>query len=174
MICVTVIPVGPLVTVTPLSDRQVDVTPLQCNGALATTSLVVQETGSTVNVSFVGDAVTSVGDTFTGEAGVALGGLRAVAVHLDSKVYYADPAAFNEARICGMTTGAAAMGAPATIRVGGVITEASWNWLEGPVYSGANGVLTQVEPTGAAILQRGIALGPKALRIAPEHIVDLL
>ena len=90
-------------------------------------------------------------------AGEALGGHRGVIVGSDNKLYYADqsnPAHFN--RVLGITTGAAAQDNPASVRVGGKMTEPSWNWdLDKFIYLGTNGLLTQTPPAAGFLLEMG-------------------
>ena len=67
----------------------------------------------------------------------------------DGKVYYASQQELTHMnKVLGITTGAVAMGANATIRAFGEMTEPSWNWtLDKPIFLGLNGLLTQTPPT---------------------------
>ena len=47
----------------------------------------------------------------------------------------------------GISQGSAMIGEPVTIRISGERTEPSWNWSPGILFAGADGVLTQVQPT---------------------------
>lgn len=82
-------------------------------------------------------------------AGEAIGGHRCVVVGSDGKVYYASQQELTHMnKVLGITTGAVAMGANATIRAFGEMTEPSWNWtLDKPIFLGLNGLLTQTPPT---------------------------
>ena len=82
-------------------------------------------------------------------AGVALGGHRMVILDDAGLAVYADNTiAAHANKVLGMTTGAASLGASATIQTGGELTEPSWTWtLDVPIYLSANGLLTQTPPT---------------------------
>ena len=90
-------------------------------------------------------------------AGEALGGQRVVIVGADNQLYYADntiPEHFN--RILGVTTGAAAPGALATVRVGGEMTEPTWAWdLTKFLYLSTGGLLTQTPPSAGFLIEMG-------------------
>lgn len=90
-------------------------------------------------------------------AGEALGGHRCVIVRMDNKVYYGDHSNLSHFnRVLGITTGAAAKDDPASVRVGGEMTEPSWNWdLDKFIYLGSNGLLTQTPPTTGFLLELG-------------------
>jgi len=82
-------------------------------------------------------------------AGEALGGHRMVVLNDAGAAVYADHTNLTHAnKVLGMTTGAASMGAIATIQTGGEHTEPSWSWtLNQPIYLNTTGLLTQVTPT---------------------------
>lgn len=90
-------------------------------------------------------------------AGEALGGHRGVIVGNDNRLYYADQsnlAHFN--RVLGITTSAAIPDSPASVRVGGIMAEPSWNWdLDKFIYLGGNGLLTQALPGTGFLLEMG-------------------
>ena len=100
-------------------------------------------------------------------AGEALGGHRGVIVGSDNKVYYGDqsnPAHFN--RVLGISTGAAAQDDQASVRVGGVMTEPSWNWdLDKFIYLGSNGLLTQTPPGSGFLLEMGWPINPTSMMV---------
>lgn len=106
-------------------------------------------------------------------ASQALGGFRVVRVDANNQFALCDPGALDCSNACGITVGAAAQGAVASARSDGEITEAAWNWDEGPIYCGANGTLTQVEPPSGTIVEIGTAIGPQSIRIAPHYLADL-
>lgn len=91
----------------------------------------------------------------TGIAAEALSGHRVVTPKPDGTLDYAsnDNIAHVQAPLW-VTTGAAAAGAQAIALMLGTIVEPTWAWTPGPVYLGANGVLTQTPPTapGAVFL----------------------
>lgn len=98
-------------------------------------------------------------------AGEALSGHRAAYLDQEGALRHADPSvAAHGARIVGLTLGAVGAGELASVRVAGVISEASWNWLDAlPIFAGAVGVLTQTPPSGAFTRVLGFPVGPKAL-----------
>lgn len=108
-------------------------------------------------------------------AGEALGGNRCVIVGMDNKVYYADqanPSHFN--RILGITTRAAAQNDPASVRVGGEMTEPSWNWdLDKFIYLGSNGLLTQTPPATGFLLELGWPINPTTMMVDIKQPVFL-
>ncbi len=100
-------------------------------------------------------------------AGEPLGGQRVVIVGDDSKLYYADSANlthFN--RVLGVTTGAVILDARASVRIGGPMTEPTWNWdLRKFLYLGSNGLLTQTPPAAGFLLQIGWPISPSCIMI---------
>lgn len=71
-------------------------------------------------------------------------------------------------RVLGMTQGAAVAGDPVDIQVTDEITEPGWSWVPGPVFLGADGLLTQVQPqapSAAFSLVVGHALSPTTIFI---------
>lgn len=64
----------------------------------------------------------------------------------------------------GITSGAASIGTEAAYVCCGVMDEPGWNWVPGgPIFVGALGVLTQIEPVGTL---RQVAAAVNATRIA--------
>jgi hypothetical protein len=65
-----------------------------------------------------------------------------------AQAIYADNTTLSHvSKVLGMTTGAANALDLATIQTGGEITEPSWSWaLNTPIFLGATGLLTQVQP----------------------------
>jgi len=82
-------------------------------------------------------------------AGEALGGHRVVVLNAVAEAVYASnavPAHLH--KVLGLTTGAAILGATATVQTGGEMVEPTWAWtLDAPIFLGTSGLLTQVEPT---------------------------
>lgn len=109
----------------------------------------------------------------TRTAGAALGGHRAVYIGADNLAYYANPD--PTARFCiGVTTGAAALGAPATIQCDGEMTEGSWSWSASEViWLASDGILTQTVPTSGHAFQVGVPMGPTRIRIEPQLIAKI-
>lgn len=65
--------------------------------------------------------------------------------------------------LVGISTGATAAGAACAYVASGPISEPSWSWSPGPVLLGADGVLTQQEPTRGFLQQVGISDAPTRL-----------
>jgi hypothetical protein len=112
--------------------------------------------------------------TIVRQAGEAIGGHRAVYVASDGLVYYADPENGSAAAVSGVSTGAVSLDGWVTIRTAGEMQESSWGWAEGPIYLGANGVLTQTPPLSGAIVILGVSAGPAAMTISPQFVADLI
>lgn len=81
-------------------------------------------------------------------AATALSGHRAVTLDSIGKLNYASNDNYvHSFKLLGMTTGAVAEGALATVLFAGELTEPSWNWnINLPIFLGANGLLTQIVP----------------------------
>jgi len=99
------------------------------------------------------------------EAGENLSALRVVRGDGSGAVVYAsyDDEA-NAGAIVGITTTAALLGDFVFVRIGGMMTDASWSWSLGTIWLGLNGALTQT-PTEAG------ALVPVARAISSTRIV---
>jgi hypothetical protein len=100
-------------------------------------------------------------------AGEPLGGQRVVIVWIDGQLYYADstnPAHFN--RVLGITVGAIDIGASGNIRIGGFMTEPTWNWQPDKfIYLGTNGLLTQNPPVSGFLLEIGQPISPTKILV---------
>lgn len=107
------------------------------------------------------------------QAGQNLSGHRVVKVS-DNAALLCDASHIDDAgKAIGITTGAAMQGDMATIQCIGNLVESSWNWLEGPVYVGISGLLTQ-SVTGLAFIQQiGIAGSPRSIDINPQLAIIL-
>jgi hypothetical protein len=106
--------------------------------------------------------------TQTYEAATNLSGHRAIRVSGGLATLCDGTNAAHTGRCIGITTGAVVAGADATVQTVGLITEPSWNWTEGPVYVGANGVLTQSLAGLAFIQQVGLAVSLDSIDINPQ------
>lgn len=136
------------------------------------TSVTVEVVETTVRVEGVpgprgpmGPAGPSAGGLVLTAAG-AIGGHRLVVALGDGLVGYADagnPAHLGQ--VLGMSSAAAADGAPVTIVQVGEIVEPSWAWSAGPVYLGANGVPTQTPATSGFLQEIGVATAPTRLMV---------
>lgn len=101
---------------------------------------------------------------------VNLSGHRAVLYYPNGSVGYAtntDPT--HGLRVLGITTGAALQGDPVEVKLLDHLTEPSWNWdVSKPIYLGADGVLTQMQPTApeaSFILVVGAPTSPTSMFI---------
>lgn len=84
----------------------------------------------------------------------------------DNRVRYVDPQADSIAEVLGITTTAtSASGEIVYVQSAGELNDPSFAFLPGPVFVGANGVLTQDPPTTGAALQVGVATTLTALLI---------
>jgi hypothetical protein len=82
-------------------------------------------------------------------AEIALSGHRVVVLNATAQLIYADSGiAAHANKVLGITTGAAAAGASATVQIGGEVVEPTWSWvLDTPIWLGVDGTLVQVQPT---------------------------
>lgn len=128
-------------------------------------SLVVKEELITLNIES-GGLVPSGSSDITLIAAANLSALRVVTMNSIGQAVYASNDTTANATVIGITTTAAAIGAPVTIATNGLITDGFWNWTKGPVFLGTNGQLTQTAPTnGAIIVHVGRALNPTTIII---------
>lgn len=98
----------------------------------------------------------SSGDQETAPTYVAvesLSALRVVRVYGVGSVCLARPPEIEASAPLGITTTAAAAGGDVTIAKSGELSDASWSWtVGGPILLGANGVLTQAQPSDQPFL----------------------
>jgi hypothetical protein len=71
-------------------------------------------------------------------------------------------------QVAGVAETAAASGATARIRTAGVTENDAWTWVEGPVFVGNDGVLTQATLSSGWLLSIGRALGATTLLVDIE------
>ena len=97
----------------------------------------------------------------------ALGGHRIVRATTAGKVGYVDPSDPDQAHAAlGLTTGAVADGALASVQFAGPITEPSWSWTPNlPVFVGAAGVPTQTPPSSGFHATVGVAVSATSMVI---------
>ena len=97
----------------------------------------------------------------------ALGGHRIVRATAAGKVGYVDPSDPDQAHATlGLTTGAVADGALASVQFAGPITEPSWSWTPNlPVFVGAAGVPTQTPPSSGFHAPVGVAVSATSMVI---------
>lgn len=97
-----------------------------------------------------------------GIAGSNLSGHRAVNP-LGGVVEYADNVTAPE--VSGITIAAAMQNSEIQIQPSGVLVEPSWSWVDGPIFLGLSGSLTQTPPVAGAITELGLALSPTSMLI---------
>jgi len=97
----------------------------------------------------------------------ALGGHRIVRATTAGKVGYVDPSDPDQAHAAlGLTTGAVADGALASVQFAGPISEPSWAWAPNlPVFVGAAGVPTQTPPSSGFHATVGVAVSATSMVI---------
>ena len=101
-------------------------------------------------------------------AGVALSGERVVTTDASGLVVYADSATLAHAgRIAGVTKAAAAQGDAVDVQQNGTMTYSGWAWTPGSLlYLGANGAITDAEPTlPSALFSQIIGFAATATKI---------
>ena len=100
-------------------------------------------------------------------AAVALSGHTAVTLSASGEAIPADAATPAHYAVVGITTGAAAMGSPATVLSSGTLEHSGWAFTPGaPVFLGLGGALTQTVPGGAVFAKvLGIATTPSRITL---------
>lgn len=112
------------------------------------------------------------GATLRGAAGAALNGHRAVSWSAGLLVH-ADPASPDLSHSCaGVIEQSAQVGETVPVRADGVVTFGGWAWSPGPVWFGADGVLTQTQPAGRSRVI-GFGSGDK-LNIGIQPPIDII
>lgn len=88
------------------------------------------------------------GTDLIGTAAATLNGHRAVAWQ-SGELVHADSSSLEHLfALAGLVESAAAAGDSVSVRSSGVITYSGWSWVAGPVWYGADGALTQTQPSG--------------------------
>lgn len=88
------------------------------------------------------------GGDLTGAAATTLNGHRAVAWQAGELVHADSSSLEHLFALAGVVESAAAAGDSVSVRSSGVITYSGWSWVAGPVWYGADGALTQTQPSG--------------------------
>lgn len=108
------------------------------------------------------------GATLTLPAATSIHAGRAVRL-VDGQLTHPDPNNSAHAdQVAGVAETAATTGGTARIRTAGVTENDSWAWAEGPVYVGADGVLTQTPPATGWQMTIGRALTTTSLLVDIE------
>jgi hypothetical protein len=129
-------------------------------------SPAVVEVGSPGTQGVPGAAGTDANATFEAISGEAINALRVVKIAA-GQAYRADAADPNDAQLLvGISiTATSAAGQALTVRNDGPLSDAAWNWAQGVVYCGANGVLTQTPPSTGFVCEVGRVLAPDTILI---------
>lgn len=109
-------------------------------------------------------------------AGAALSGHMAVAYDDAGELVYASADTAEHAfTLAGITTGAAASGAPATVQRNDVLDHAGWAFVPGmAVFLGLNGMLVQApDPSGVFLKPIGVALTATRLMLSIQPAMFL-
>lgn len=106
-------------------------------------------------------------------AGETLSGHRAIRLS-NGLAYYCDASNLDHAgTVIGISTGAALVGETVNVQTLGVLNESSWSWIDGPIYVGTNGQLTQ-SITGLFMQQIGVATNATAMNINAQLAIARL
>jgi hypothetical protein len=99
-------------------------------------------------------------------AGMVLSGHRVLVKFPSGQMFLADkdtPAHMH--KVAGVGLNSAGSGSAVQVQSFGELVEPTWNWVEGPVYLGNSGQLTQTVPTSGFLVLIGTATAPTVLRI---------
>lgn len=119
-----------------------------------------------VTLNIEGNLGGSIGNELTFVAGQNLSALRAVTTNALGQAVYANNTSLADAIVVGITKTSATSGSQIQVLPSGLLVDANWNWVKGPVFLGVNGVLTQTVPTNGSILVHiGKALTATQLQI---------
>lgn len=108
-------------------------------------------------------------------AGENIGGHRLVVPSIvDGEVEYASNLdTSNPTRPVWMSISAADQGDQVTLVAEGPVTETSWTWNEGPIFLGANGLMTQTPPMTGMVMVVAWALSPTKCVFDPNPPIVL-
>ncbi len=105
------------------------------------------------------------------QAGVTVGGNRAVSVNSSGHLVYPDTTS-EDTYVVGITTASAGLGELVQVQLVGTQTEPSWSWTPSlPVFVGSNGTLTQTPPTSGQVIIVGYSLTPTKIFIDKQPTV---
>lgn len=92
--------------------------------------------------------------SYTGSALANLSALRVVRVGSGGQLQYASANTLTDGdRPLWFLNASVNQGQSVTVSNGGIFTDGSWNWGNGVIFLGADGLLTQSVPIGAAFLR---------------------
>lgn len=110
-------------------------------------------------------------------AACLLGGHRIVYLEDAGQVAvaYADNTNFDHLnRVVGVTVESALAGTPIMVQYQGLLTDPAFTFVEGPVYIGSNGGMTQTQPTTGFLQILGIAINTTTLFLHLQEPIRLL
>lgn len=106
-------------------------------------------------------------------AGETISALRLV-YELNDQVFYLDAADGEHVDlVCGVTLTSATTGQPINVQSSGPMDDSAWSWAPGPVWLGADGLLTQAPPEAGYLLYVGRAVSSTRLIINIDQPVEL-
>lgn len=113
-----------------------------------------------------GAAGASGGETLTITAAAALSGHRAIALNAAGDAIYADASDSTAFRALGVSTGAAILGDPLTVRqLGAMEWPAGGLTPDVPLYLGASGALSHTPPATGYVRQIAVALDTNRIQV---------
>ena len=104
-----------------------------------------------------------------------ISGARAVVTRGGGDATYPDGATpADGAAIIGISTHAAADGAPVRVQLAGPLEDPAFAWSTGPVFADHMGVLTQIAPQNSWLRQVGVAVTPTKLVVQFGPAIETL
>lgn len=153
---VTVTPVVKRVTITPPASKTVTITPI-------TKTVTITPTGIQGPQGPKGDA----GDTdqiLTMNAGEDITSFKVVRRGSSGLGYKADSATLgHSSSVIGIATQGVTTGGSFNFIARGILTDSSLSFVDGDIFVGADGVLTQTAPTSGFALRMGHAIGTTSM-----------
>lgn len=140
--------------------------------SLGANGLVAQVQGNAVDVllgSVAGNLTINqnvVAEALTLTSPVMLSALRCVTTNNLGQAIYADPDTLGTAAVLGITIDA---GTTVQAQYDGMMTDAGWTWVQGLIWCGANGVLTQTPPVTGALVQVARAITATTILVNIEN-----
>jgi len=113
---------------------------------------------------------------FTMIAETNLNGLRVVASsdNFIGQAVYADHNDISQStKVLGITRGAVLAGNSVEVIDGGSINDPSWIWTDGPIFLGANGLLTQTAPSVGFVMMVGKAVSATRISLNIDRPIIL-